>query len=97
MPDLNLTLLVDLVLAVGLLELLSLLALRRPELVLTLLAGLALMVALRLTVAGSAPAYIGMALAASGLLHVIDVQRRWSARTGRRALSGIPQPHERKP
>lgn len=97
MPELSLVLLVDLVLAVGALELLVLLVLRRPALVLTLLAGLALMVALRLTAGGWAPPYIALALAVSGLLHVVDLQRRWSAAAGRHALLSVPPPHERKP
>lgn len=97
MPELSLALLVDLALAISALELLILLVLRRPSLVLTLFAGLALMVALRLTVAGSPAAYIALALAASGLLHVIDLQRRWSARTGRQALLSIPLPTKEKP
>ncbi|KQP18251.1 hypothetical protein [Pseudorhodoferax sp. Leaf267] len=93
----NLTLLVDLVLAVGMLELVVLLALRRPALVFTLLAGLALMLALRLTVGGSAPPYIALALSASGLLHVLDLRRRWSSGIGGRALMSLSPPHERKP
>ena len=97
MPELSLVWLVDVVLAVGALELLLLLVLRRPALVLTLLAGLALMLALRLTVAGLSPSYIALALAMSGLLHVIDLQRRWSANAGRHALLSVPTPHERKP
>ncbi|KQP35377.1 hypothetical protein [Pseudorhodoferax sp. Leaf274] len=92
MPELSLELLVDLVLAVGALELLVLLVLRRTALWFTLLAGLALMVALRLTVAAISPAYICLALAASGLLHVIDLQRRWSASAGRRALLSVSLP-----
>lgn len=98
MPELTPVLLVDLVLAVGVLELLALLVLRRPALVITLLAGLALMLALRLTVAGLALPYIALALAASGVLHAIDLQRRWSATAGRRALpSTSMNPHERSP
>lgn len=92
MPDMGLALLVDLVLVVGLLELLALLALRRPALVFSLLAGLGLMVALRLTVAGMAPSYIALALAASGLLHVLDLRRRWSAQAGRPAHLSVPLP-----
>ena len=92
MPELSLVLLVDLVLAVGALELLVLLVLGRPALVFTLLAGLALMVALRLTVAAVGPSYIALALAASGLLHVIDLRRRWSASAGRQALLSVSLP-----
>jgi hypothetical protein len=96
MPELSALRLVDLVLAVGVAELLALLALRRPALVLTLLAGLTLMLALRLAVAGMPPIWMALALLASGLLHAIDLHRRWPARPpGQTAASAPVPPHER--
>jgi hypothetical protein len=80
MPELSAVRLVDLVLAFGVAELLALLVLRRPALVLTLLAGLALMLALRLAAGGMPPIWMALALLASGLLHAIDLHRRWPAR-----------------
>jgi len=97
MPELSLVLLVDVVLAVGALELLVLLALRHSALVFSLLAGLGLMLALRLTAAGIAPSFVALALLASGLLHAVDLKQRWSAAAGRRALLSVPPLHERKP
>ncbi|SIR60371.1 hypothetical protein [Pseudacidovorax sp. RU35E] len=90
-------LLVDAALAIAALELVMLLALRRPALVWTLLAGLALMVALRLAVAGAQPASVALALAAGGLVHVIDLKRRWAAQTEDRASLSVSPPHEGKP
>lgn len=78
MPELSPLLLVDLALAISGLELLWLLAQRRHDLALTLLAGLALMLALRLGLAGFSLTWIAMALAGSGLLHAVDLRRRWS-------------------
>lgn len=79
MPELTPLRLVDLALAITLLELLLLLALRRRDLVVTLLAGLGLMIALRLGLAGSSLTWIALVLGLSGLLHALDVRRRWPA------------------
>jgi hypothetical protein len=96
MPELSAVRLVDLVLAVGVAELLALLVLRRPALVLTLLAGLALMLALRLAAGGMPPIWMALALLASGLLHAIDLLRRWQANPPGQTLTSAPvSPHER--
>lgn len=78
MPELSPLLLIDLALAISGLELLLLLARRRLDLAITLLAGLALMLALRLGLAGFSLTWIALALLASGLLHAWDLRRRWS-------------------
>jgi hypothetical protein len=71
--------LVDLVLAVSLIELLWLL-LRRPtglaNLAPNVLAGLSLTLALRLSLVGSNPAWIVLCLAAAGLAHLLDLRAR---------------------
>jgi hypothetical protein len=41
---------------------------------------LTLMLALRFAVAGMPPIWMALALLASGLLHAIDLHRRWPAR-----------------
>ena len=79
MPELSPLLLVDLALAISVLELLLLLARRRVDLAITLLAGLALMLALRMGLAGISSTWMALALLASGLLHALDLRRRWSA------------------
>lgn len=79
MHELSSLLLVDLALAITVLELLLLLLLRRSALLLTLLAGLGLMLALRMGLAGASLTWIALILLASGLLHALDVRRRWSA------------------
>ena len=71
--------LVDLVLAVSLIELLWL-ALRRPtglaNLGPNLLAGLSLTLALRLSLVGADPAWIVVCLAAAGVSHLLDLLAR---------------------
>ena len=71
--------LVDLVLAVSLIELLWLL-LRRPtglaNLVPNLLAGLSLTLALRLSLVGAGLAWIVLCLAAAGVSHLMDLLAR---------------------
>ncbi|MFG6432013.1 hypothetical protein [Roseateles sp. LYH14W] len=71
--------LVDLVLAVSLIELLWLL-LRRPtgftNLAPNVLAGLSLTLALRLSLVGSNHAWIVLCLAAAGLAHLLDLRAR---------------------
>jgi len=71
--------LVDLVLAVSLIELLWLLA-RRPtglaNLAPNVLAGLSLTLALRLSLVGSNVAWIVLCLAAAGLAHLLDLRAR---------------------
>ncbi|WP_295530174.1 hypothetical protein [uncultured Pseudacidovorax sp.] len=91
------TRLVDAALAVAVTELVVLLALRRPALAWTLAAGLALMVALRLAVAGAGPVSVALALAAGGLVHVIDLKRRWAAQGGDRASLSVSPPTKEKP
>lgn len=98
MDDMTIIFLADVVLAVGALELVVLMVLRRHALMLTLLAGLGLMLSLRLAVGGLALHWVALALLASGLVHAIDVQRRWSATTARHPL--LPPhaiPHEKGP
>ena len=92
MPELTPLLLVDLALAITVLELLLLLALRRHELMFTLLAGLGLMLALRLGLAGVSLTWIALALLASGVLHALDLRRRWSA-----SAPFVPSLHESPP
>lgn len=71
--------LVDLVLAVSLIELLWLL-LRRPaglpNLAPNLLAGLSLILALRLSLVGAGPAWIVLCLVAAGVSHLMDLLAR---------------------
>lgn len=71
--------LVDLVLAVSLIELLWLLA-RRPtamaQLMPNLLAGLSLTLALRLSLVGAGLVWIVVCLAAAGLSHMLDLLAR---------------------
>ena len=50
---------------------------RRPDLLRTLLAGLGLLVALRLAVADAAPAWVLLALSAAGACHLVDLRARW--------------------
>ena len=98
MPELTPILLVDLVLVIGLLELAALLVLRKKDLVFTLLAGLGLMLALRLAVAGAALHWVALALMASGVLHFVDLYRRWSSKDRFVAFNRVPIPQrERSP
>jgi hypothetical protein len=77
--------LVDAVIALTLLELLALFVIHRRsgagvaprEIVLNLLSGLALMVALRAALAHSGAVVILSALLVAGVLHSIDLHRRW--------------------
>lgn len=79
MPELTPLLLVDLALAISAVELLLLLLLGRRALLLTLSAGLGLMLALRLGLVGGSSTWMALALLVSGLLHAWDLHRRWSA------------------
>ncbi len=98
MPELTLALLVDGVLVISLLELAALLVLGKKKLVFTLLAGLGLMLALRLAVAGMPLHWVALALMASGLLHIVDLVRRWSSKNRFSAFKRIPIPQpERSP
>jgi hypothetical protein len=98
MPELTPLLLVDLALSITLAELLLLLSLRRHDLVFTLLAGLGLMLSLRLALAGAPLPWLALSLMASGLLHAVDLRRRWSARRAPGALRSLPSaPFERTP
>jgi len=94
----TLILLADVVLAFGVLELLALLLMQKRKLVLTLLAGLGLMLALRLVVGGADLHWVASALVASGGLHLVDLSRRWSSRHRLSAFNGLPIPQrERSP
>nr|WP_316640870.1 hypothetical protein [uncultured Roseateles sp.] len=95
--------LVDLVLAVSLLELAWLMLRRsaphlaRRPLLVNLLAGLALMLGLRLGLSGAALPWVALCLAAAGVAHLLDLRARWSA-AGANALSLPSSPmtgHER--
>jgi hypothetical protein len=97
MPELTPVLLVDLVLVISLLELAALLLLQKNKLVFTLLAGLGLMVALRLAVGGAPLHWVALALLASGVLHFVDLYRRWSSRDRFSAFKHVPIHHERSP
>ena len=76
---------VDLVMAITVLEALALLLYRKAtgkgvaarQFLVNLLSGLSLMAALRLTIAGSGWAGVTACLLLSGLLHVADLWRRW--------------------
>ncbi|KRA67629.1 MULTISPECIES: hypothetical protein [unclassified Roseateles] len=89
--------LVDLVLAVSLIELLWL-CLRRPtglaNLAPNLLAGLSLTLALRLSLVGSASALIVLCLTAAGLSHLLDLLAR---RRHPDVFSAIPPTGQGKP
>jgi hypothetical protein len=77
---------VDVVIALTLAEAAALLAWRRAtgrgvaasDFFVNLLSGLCLMLALRAALAGSAPAWIAAWVALSGLLHGLDLWRRWT-------------------
>lgn len=77
---------IDLVIALTLAEAAALLAWRRAtgrgvaagDFFVNLLSGLCLMLALRAALAGAAPAWIAAWVALSGLLHGLDLWRRWT-------------------
>jgi hypothetical protein len=68
---------VDAVLALTVLEGLLLLWRGRADLMATLLAGLALLAALRLALAGAAWPWLALALLAALAAHLADLARRW--------------------
>ncbi len=70
-------LIVDAILAATLLEGAFLLWRGRIDLVVTLLSGLALMAALRLALAGAGWPWLGLALLAALVAHLVDLGRRW--------------------
>ncbi|WP_422016143.1 hypothetical protein [Roseateles sp.] len=79
LTDSTLLHLVDLVLAVSLIELLWLSVWRRmrfTKLAPNLLAGLSLTLALRLSLVGAQPAWIVLCLAAAGVSHLLDLLAR---------------------
>ena len=77
--------LIDVIVAVTLLELLGLLIWHRAtgrglaprDLLPSLAAGLLLMAALRLAVSGAAVPWVAMCFVGSGLAHAADLRRRW--------------------
>ncbi len=77
---------IDLVIALTLAEAAALLAWHRAtgrgvaarEFFVNLLSGLCLMLALRAALAGAAPAWIAAWVALAGLLHGLDLWRRWA-------------------
>ena len=74
--------LVDLVIACIVLEVLALAALRRHNLqraLPSLLAGLAMALALRCARFGSAWPWVWLCIAAAGVAHTVEVMRRWRA------------------
>ena len=86
------TALVNLVIAITVAEICWLMFIARhrlPKLPLlaNLAAGLALLIALRLSLASADLAWIALALSAAGLAHLMDLKARWKAATGD-ALSG---------
>lgn len=81
-PSELLLLLVDLVLAVSLIELLCVISLqrRRPlvaSLLPNLLAGMSLALALRLGLSGAGLLWVAPCLLAAGLAHLLDLKARW--------------------
>ena len=88
--------LVDLVLAISLIELLWLF-LRRParlaKLAPNLLAGLSLILALRLSLVGAGALWIVLCLAGSGVSHLLDMR----ARRNPEVFSATPPIGQRKP
>ena len=75
--------LVDLVIACIVLEALALAVLRRHNLqraLPSLLAGLAMALALRCALFGSAWPWVWVCMAAAGAAHTVEVMRRWRAR-----------------
>lgn len=68
---------VDAILLLTVLEGAGLLILRRPDLLATLLAGLALLAALRLALGGADWRWLALALLAALIAHLFDLARRW--------------------
>ena len=70
------TLMIDGVLIVVLVEAIILALLRRLEILPNLLAGFMLLVAMRLALGGAALPIVGLCLLAAGLAHLADLRRR---------------------
>lgn len=68
---------VDAILLLTVLEGVGLLILRRADLLATLLAGLALLAALRVALAGADWRWLALALLAALIAHLFDLARRW--------------------
>ncbi len=68
---------VDAILLLTALEAGALLLLRRRDLLATLLAGAALLAALRLALAGAEWTWVALALLAALIAHLFDLARRW--------------------
>lgn len=91
--------LIDAVIVFTLLECLALAAFHRrtggglavPDFLATLVAGLCLMLALRLLASGAGAAWVGLFLLAAGAAHGADLRVRWRRRTGT-AVHAAPAP-----
>ncbi len=72
------TLMIDGVLIVVLLEAAILVALGRRAILPNLLAGFMLLVAMRTALGGAGLPIVGLCLLAAGLAHLVDLRRRWN-------------------
>lgn len=72
------TLMIDSVLIVVILEAMILVLLRRRAILPNLLAGFMLLVAMRLALGGAGLPVVGFCLLAAGLAHLADLRRRWN-------------------
>ena len=71
------TLMIDGVLIVVILEAIILTLLHRAAILPNLLAGFMLLVAMRLAIGGAGLPITGLCLLAAGLAHLVDLRRRW--------------------
>lgn len=74
------TLMVDAVMALVVVEAIVLVLLRRGDILPNLLAGFMLLAALRLVLGEAALPLIGLCLLGAGIAHAVDLRRRWQAR-----------------
>ena len=71
------TLMVDGILVLVVLEAVLLAVLGRARILPNLLAGFMLLVAMRLALADAALPWVGLSLLGAGLAHLVDLRRRW--------------------
>ena len=74
------TVMVDAILALVVVEAIALLLLRRAAILPNLLAGFMLLAALRLALGGAGLPAIALCLLLAGIAHAVDLRRRWNAR-----------------
>jgi hypothetical protein len=62
----------------------------RGPLLANLMAGLGLLVALRLAIADASPPWVALALAAGGVAHLLDLRARWQATLKTQPMGNMP-------